>query len=360
MRQQRPAAKAQPNSRMKRTPPLSKSGKKGKAQGKTESGEHEHRAFKAGYSAAAGQVGYSLSYEHLQSSFLNWFKETINESLTWRSILGISRAYRRGYNMIAKEPLLGIPLPLQGTVSAVVSACNEEKTIAAVISELSRLPIREIIVVLNGCKDRSYHSIGRNDRVIVVYYPKRLGHDVARGIGASMATGDAVLFTDGDIVLDAEDLAPFLLGIDKGADIVLNDISPYLPPFSKQDAVTRSKMFLNHVLGRPDLQANSLTAVPHALSRRAIATLGAHSLIVPPKAQATAIVQGLAIQAPRSVDVVKRNRIRGGNVGAGNEVARLILGDHMEAFKTVMEMQGIRLNMTRMPRSKLARKRNRR
>ncbi|MNJ58123.1 hypothetical protein D3C77_537440 [compost metagenome] len=83
-------------------------------------------------------------------------------------------------------------------------------------------------------------------------------------------------------------------------------------------------------------------------------------MIVPPKAQATAIVQGLAIQAPRSVDVVKRNRIRGGNVGAGNEVARLILGDHMEAFKTVMEMQGIRLNMTRMPRSKLARKRNRR
>lgn len=357
IRLQRPAGKAQNRSRMKRTLPFLKSGKD-RVQSKIGLGEHERRAYQAGYSAAAGQAECSLSYDHMQSSLLNWFKEAINETLTCRSILGVSNAYRRGYNMIAKQPLLGIPLPLRGMVSAVVSASNEEETIAAVIAELSRLPIEEIIVVLNGCKDRSYHSINRHGKVFVACYPERLGHDVARGIGASMATGDAVLFVDGDILLDAEDLAPFLLEVDKGADVVLNDITPYLPPFSKQDVVTRSKMFLNYVLGRPDLQANSLTAVPHALSRRAIASLGVRSLVVPPKAQALAIVQGMAIRAPRSVDVVKRNRMRSENVGDGNEVARLILGDHIEAFKAVMERQGIRLNMTRTPRSKLAKKRN--
>ncbi|AZK49165.1 glycosyltransferase family 2 protein [Paenibacillus lentus] len=349
--------KAQTRSRMNRKLPFLKSGK-GRAQGKVGLGEYERRAYKAGYSAAAGQTECSLSYDHMQSTLLNWFKATVHEALTCRSILGVSRAYRRGYNMIAKQPLLGIPLPLRGTVSAVVSASNEEKTVAAVISELSRLPIKEIIVILNGCKDRSYHAINRGDKIIVVCYPERLGHDVARSIGASLTTGDAVLFVDGDILFEAKDLAPFLLEIDKGADVVLNDITPYLPPFSKQDVVTRSKMFLNYVLGRPDLQANSLTAVPHALSRRAIVSLGVRSLLVPPKAQALAIVQGMAIRAPNSVDVVKRNRMRSGNIGEGNEMARLILGDHIEAFQAVMEQQGVRLNMTRMPRSKLARKRN--
>ncbi|WP_230202576.1 glycosyltransferase family 2 protein [Paenibacillus ihumii] len=353
----RSAVRAQDRSRRKRSLPLLKAGK-GTEQGRTEIGELEQQAFLAGYSAASGHEDSSLSYDHLQSAFLDWFKEAKRQALSWRNILAVSSAYRRGYNTAAKQTLTGIPLPLRGTVSAVVSACNEERTIAAVISELIRLPFREIIVILNGCKDRSYDCIRRHDKVIVVCCPDRLGHDVARGIGASLAAGDAVLFTDGDIVLSAEDLAPLLLEIDQGADVVLNDISPYLPPFSKQDAVTRSKMFLNYMLGRPDLKANSLTAVPHALSRRAISAIGARTLIVPPKAQALAIVKGLKIRAPKPVDVVKRNRLRSGNVGEGNEVASLILGDHIEAFQAAMELQGARLGMTKMPRSKLARKRN--
>lgn len=359
MRQQRSAVTAHARSRYKHSLRLRKSGK-AEMQGKAKLGELEHRASEAGYLAAFRHAECSLSYEHLQSSYWEWFREALDTKLSWRSILSISMAYRHGYNMIAKQPMLGIPLPIRGTVTAVVSASNEEKTVAAVISELCRLPIREIIVILNGCKDSSFQSIERNERVTVISYPKRLGHDVSRGIGASLATGDVVLFTDGDIVLAAEDLVSFLLEIDKGTDVALNDISPYLPPFSKQDAVTRSKMFLNHMLGRPDLKANSLTAVPHAISRRAISVLGAQSFIVPPKAQALAIAQGLAIRAPQSVDVVRKNRIRSGNVGAGNEVAQLILGDHIEALEAVMGLQGSRLKMTRLPRSELARRRNRR
>lgn len=359
MRQQRSAVTAPARSRYKHSLRLRKSGK-AEMQGKAKLGELEHRASEAGYLAALRHAECSLSYEHLQSSYREWVREALTAELSWRSILAISMAYRNGYNRIAKQPLLGIPLPIRGTVSAVVSASNEEKTVAAVVSELCRLPIQEIIVILNGCKDNSFQSLDRNERVTVVSYPKRLGHDVTRGIGASLATGDAVLFTDGDIAIAAEDLVSFLLEIDKGTDVALNDISPYLPPFSKQDAVTRSKMFLNYMLGRPDLEANSLTAVPHAVSRRALSILGVQSLIVPPKAQALAIVQGLATRAPRSVDVVRKNRIRSGNVGAGNEVAQLILGDHIEALAAVMSLQGSRLKMTRQPRSELARKRNRR
>ncbi|WP_244996332.1 glycosyltransferase family 2 protein [Paenibacillus woosongensis] len=320
--------------------------------------ELEEKAYRAGNAAAVSQTENPHSYEHMQTSYKEWYGEKFNETLPWRSVLAISNAYRRGYNKFAKQTVQGIPLPLYGKASAVVSACNEGSTIAAVIAELLRLPIQEIIVVLNGCKDGSFRSIESNERVTVVSYPERLGHDVARAIGASLASGDTVLFADGDIVLAAEDLAPFLVEVENGIDVVLNDISPYLPPFSKQDAVTHSKMFLNYMLGRPDLKANSLTAVPHALSRRALASLGATALIVPPKALALAIAQGLKIRAPRPVDVVRNNRLRSGNVGDGNEVSRLILGDHIEAFEAVMRLQGRRLNMTRLPRSELARKRN--
>ncbi|GAA0133319.1 hypothetical protein YSY43_01590 [Paenibacillus sp. YSY-4.3] len=320
--------------------------------------ELEEKAYQAGSAAALAEKDDSHSYEHMQACYMEWYEEKCHTTLPWRSVLAISKAYRRGYNMIVKQEVLGIPLPLYGTASAVVSACNEGRTIASVINELLCLPLQEIIVILNGCKDGSFRAIESNERVTVVSYPERLGHDVARAIGASLASGDTVLFADGDIVLAAEDLASFLVEIGKGVDVVLNDISPYLPPFSKQDTVTRSKMFLNYMLGRPDLKANSLTAVPHALSRRALAALGAKALIVPPKAQALAIAYGLKVRAPRPVDVVRNNRLRSGNVGDGNEVAQLILGDHVEAFEAVMRLQGCRLKMTRMPRSELARKRN--
>ncbi|MOA11009.1 hypothetical protein D3C78_1309230 [compost metagenome] len=185
-----------------------------------------------------------------------------------------------------------------------------------------------------------------------------MGHDVGRAIGASAAMGDILLFTDGDLPLPAEELAPFLISVDRGDDIALNDLSPYLPPFSGQDEVSRSKTFLNLCLGRSDLKANSMTAVPHALSRRAIHTIGTGSLIVPPKAQALALVHELKVSAPYTVDVIRNNRVRSSNTGAGNTVARLITGDHIEAMGEAMKIKGIRLGYKTVSRSELAKMRN--
>ncbi|WP_342591603.1 glycosyltransferase family A protein [Paenibacillus shirakamiensis] len=247
---------------------------------------------------------------------------------------------------------------IQGTVSAIVIACDEEDTLLQVLQQLSRLPLLETIVILNGCTDRSFAIVQEMEDITLLHYPERLGHDVGRSIGASIASGDILLFVDGDVPVPAEELAPFLIAIDQGLDVALNDISPWLPTFDRQDGVTRLKSFLNVAMGHPKLRSNSLTAVPHALSRKAIQTLGCECLSVPPKAQALALFHGLRVGAQSSADVITRNRLRTGNTGIGNSLAALILGDHLEAFDEVMTQGNARLGQTKMVRADLAAMRN--
>ncbi|WP_307400112.1 glycosyltransferase family 2 protein [Paenibacillus anaericanus] len=318
----------------------------------------EQRAIKAGFIAASDKERSHLSLENMQESLNTWYGEHNSGDASVSRVLSLSLAYRRGYALASRISDIGIALPLQGKASVVVSICNEEQTLPAVLSELCKLPLKEIIVVLNGCTDGSFAAIVRDPRMILLHIPERLGHDVSRALGSALSSGDIVLFCDGDMSLPAEELAAFLIAVDLGVDIALNNLTPYLPTFSGQDDVTRCKTFLNQALGRSDLGANSLTAVPHALSRKAIETLGTEALIVPPKAQALALVRGLKVSAPYSVNVVRNNRIRSGNTGEGNSVAGLIIGDHVEAFAEVMKSEGNRLRFVTYSRSELAKVRN--
>lgn len=316
------------------------------------------KARAAGARAVVERGAEAADSPHMQARFREWAQAEGIDNLPYAAVLTAALAYRRGYADAAGLSEPWIPLPLNGSASAIVTASNEEKTLPAVVAELRKLPLREIIVVLNGCSDGSFTAVDRDPRVLRLSFPERLGHDVGRAIGAATASGDILLFTDGDLCVAAEDLAVFLMAVDRGEDLALNDLSPYLPPFSQQDEVTRCKAFLNLALGRPDLRANSLTAVPNALSRRALRTVGTAALIVPPKAQALALARGLKACAPVSVDVIRKNRIRSGNSGAGNAVARMIVGDHMEALGEVMKTEGVRLRFATLGRSELAKARN--
>jgi hypothetical protein len=87
-----------------------------------------------------------------------------------------------------------------------------------------------------------------------------------------------------------------------------------------------------------------MTAVPHALSRRALETIGYRELMVPPKAQALSILNRLRVEKAGTVNVIKHNRLRKGNTGAGNSVEQLIIGDHAEALQAVIahrEVSGV-------------------
>lgn len=309
-----------------------------------------------------GSIDEAWDRERFENNLNEWFAGRYPSSRpSCVTALKYCKSYQNGYakgRNISTERLR-FPLPLQRRASAVVVACNEEHTLGKVLSELSQLPLTEIVVVLNGCTDHSFEVVRRDSRAIIVHYPQRLGHDVGRGIGSMIASGDIVLFADGDMALSAEEYAPYLYAVDGGTDVVLNNITPHLPKFDRMDGVSRCKWLLNRALGRPDLQASSLTAVPHALSRRAIETVGAQALAVPPKAQTIAILEGLSISAPCTTDVITRNRLRTRNTGVNNKMAQLILGDHMEALEEAQGRQGPRLFWKLSSRSELAKVRNR-
>jgi glycosyltransferase involved in cell wall biosynthesis len=226
----------------------------------------------------------------------------------------------------------------------IVCVQNEEATIGAALREIRALPLwKETIVILNGSTDYTLQAIEEVPDTTIIQYEKPLGHDVGRALGAKKASGDVLLFVDGDMVAKTEELFPFVCEIAGGGDLALNQLTPLLPTFVHWDGVTLAKAFLNAAVGREDLRANSMTAVPHALSRRALQIGTANQLMVPPKMQVRLMLQPeLKISAPATVDVIKRNRIRVDNVGASNKVGDMIIGDHMEALAELIRLKGKR------------------
>ncbi|MBC8080426.1 MAG: glycosyltransferase [Gorillibacterium sp.] len=238
-----------------------------------------------------------------------------------------------------------VPLPTTQSVAAILPITGSEVNVGQVLNQLKRLPLQEIIIVANGVDDETFADIRRHPaQPIIISYDEVIGYDIGRAIGAKLSASDILLFVDSDIIISAEKLVPFICEIDKGSSMALNNITPYLRNFSSWDAVTVVKAFVNRALGRTDLDANSLTAVPHALSRSAIDVIGYSSLAVPPLAQAHAIRAGLQVSAPASVDVISLNRRRPMNQGIGNPVENLIVGDHLEALASIMELSSERID----------------
>uniref|UniRef100_A0A4Y8PRW5 Glucosyl-3-phosphoglycerate synthase n=1 Tax=Paenibacillus athensensis TaxID=1967502 RepID=A0A4Y8PRW5_9BACL len=289
----------------------------------------------------AGAPNYRKALNALWQPHSRALPPGLSASACYAAAQGYAAGYGQASGLGAADWVL---LPTERTIAAVVCAMNEEATIAGVLRELQRLPLDELYVIVNGSRDRTLERVRQCPDAIVAYYPEALGHDVGRAIGAKLSSADIVLFVDGDFVVPAERLAPFITAVSNGMDVALNNITPYLPPFSRWDQVTTMKRFLNVTMGRPELKANSLTAVPHALSRAAIERIGYRELMVPPKAQVRAMLGGLQIGAPAGVNVIAANRQRGTNRGRLNPVSRLIIGDHAEAIELAMAERGERVS----------------
>lgn len=237
-------------------------------------------------------------------------------------------------------PLLAVP---NLRAVAIVAAQNEVATVGSVLAELSRLPLERIVAVVNGSTDGTA-DVARRAGCTMVEFPFALGHDVGRAVGAANATSDVYLFVDADIPCRAEDLMPFLLAVHSGVDVALNDLSGMV---SVTDTVSMAKRFLNLALGRPELGYASMTAVPHALSRRAVQRLGDH-LAVPPLAQTMAVLAGLQVRAVHRVDVISTNRHHPpSNLSRRPETLQeLIVGDHLEALEHLTARRGDRCGFT--------------
>jgi glycosyltransferase involved in cell wall biosynthesis len=87
-------------------------------------------------------------------------------------------------------------------ISIIVPAHNEEDYLGATLNELIRqeYPEFEIVVVANGCRDRTADVAQGRCHRLVILSQKSLG--VARNLGARMATGELLVFLDADTLLE--------------------------------------------------------------------------------------------------------------------------------------------------------------
>ncbi|MFC3800545.1 glycosyltransferase family 2 protein [Cohnella sp. GCM10012308] len=223
-------------------------------------------------------------------------------------------------------------------VSVIIPVMNEKRTLARVIREAYRIhPRTEVIAVLNGSTDGSL-AIAKASGAHVLVFDRPLGHDVGRAVGAREASGDTLLFIDADMVIPAARLRAFIKAIEQGTDIALNDYSgPRKRPVVHN--VILAKHALNALLGRPDLEGASMTAVPHAISRRALVAIGTEALAVPPLAMTKALHAGMNVRRVRHIDVGLLNRPRTKRERNGS-LEPLIIGDHLEAIGWWLKSDG--------------------
>jgi glycosyltransferase involved in cell wall biosynthesis len=106
-------------------------------------------------------------------------------------------------------------------VSIVIPAKNEEQGLAVLLPELSlQYPEAEIIVVNDGSTDNTA-EVCASAGVELVTHPYSKGNGAAVKSGARAATGDFVVFMDGDGQHSAADVGKLLAKVDEGFDLVV-------------------------------------------------------------------------------------------------------------------------------------------
>ncbi|WP_342415320.1 glycosyltransferase [Paenibacillus sp. FSL R10-2782] len=236
-------------------------------------------------------------------------------------------------------------------ISVIIPAMNEQKTIGAVVREARHVhPHTEVIVVENGSSDRTAKA-AKAAGARVLSFPQPLGHDIGRRIGAEAASGQVLLFLDGDIVIPCVRLKPFIQAIHAGADLALND---YHGPVDRTSVhpVVEAKHVLNILSNRADLGGASMTGIPHAISRKTLNKIGLKSLEKPPLFQAMTITSGLRVVTVRGIAVGKVNATRK-KINGRDPLVDVVVQDHLDAIAWLTSHLGTRAGYTDLKRKRI-------
>lgn len=90
---------------------------------------------------------------------------------------------------------------MRKTVSAIVPAHNEQKTVRLVVETLLKSPtISEVVCINDGSIDKTQEILESfGDKIKLVFLKKNRGKGYAMAKGVETATGDIVAFFDGDL-----------------------------------------------------------------------------------------------------------------------------------------------------------------
>lgn len=129
-------------------------------------------------------------------------------------------------------------------ISVIIPAHDEEKALPATLGALlsQTAPPCEIIVVCNGCADRTA-EVARLPGVTRIVTRKK-GVSLARNLGARKAEGEVLLFMDADVVLAKDFLGELGRALEGrrrfvGSASALPDSARYRPFFALLNLVTR-------------------------------------------------------------------------------------------------------------------------
>jgi glycosyltransferase involved in cell wall biosynthesis len=104
-------------------------------------------------------------------------------------------------------------------ISLIIPVLNEAECIGALLAELPPEAAHEVLVVDNGSTDDTA-AIARGAGVRVVSEPRR-GYGYACAAGAAVASGEVLVFIDGDGSFLPEQIALLVGAIAAGADLAL-------------------------------------------------------------------------------------------------------------------------------------------
>lgn len=104
--------------------------------------------------------------------------------------------------MVFEVIRITMPMIKNPTISVIIPAYNEERTIGSVV-EVARTweKAREVVVVNDGSTDATAKALKRFSRgVTVIHLKKNCGKGYALATGIAHSTGEALMFLDGDVV----------------------------------------------------------------------------------------------------------------------------------------------------------------
>ena len=129
-------------------------------------------------------MGKQIRIEKVNRLWNEWYSSI--QRLPWSMYHPTANQFIEGYcRQTGQHSNKWVLIPTNKSVSVIVTVMNEKDTIPSILEQLHRLPLHEMIFVLNGSTDESFEIIRNQSWATIVHYHDPLGHDVGERLELS-------------------------------------------------------------------------------------------------------------------------------------------------------------------------------